>query len=400
MISWSAWSSVSSEISFQKSGVGADSGGEANQTAPGGATVALQGTLETFSVPEVLRLLSNTGKTGLLALDGDRGSGKVWMGAGSIIGARSDHESTGDIDATLFDLLRFTSGDFVFETDTRPEEAADPVDVDAALERAETLLQEWREIETVVPSMLLGVRLAREIQSDSVTVSADQWRSLVAVGAGTSVAGLGQRLELGELDTCRRVRDLVEDSLIELTDELPADEVAAPGATADAASGGSADDDRDDGYSSYNGYDEPKLVDHDLSQDEVASLSSNLAGFVARSSEPDIESDVESVTETVFDDEIAGQDDEAEPEEIDRAREIAEEFDNEQAATNGDEVESADDFLAQLTNLSPKAAAAIEATAEEAAERAEDAPRPAAAPDGDEEINRNLLLKFLSSTKN
>ena len=47
----------------------------------------------------------------------------------------------------------------------------------------------------------------------------------------------------------------------------------------------------------------------------------------------------------------------------------------------------ADDFLSQLANLSPKAAAAIEATADES-------------PEGDEEINRNLLLKFLSSAKN
>ena len=42
--------------------------------------MALSGTLETFSLPDVLRLLSSTKKTGLLALDGDRaaaGSGCV-----------------------------------------------------------------------------------------------------------------------------------------------------------------------------------------------------------------------------------------------------------------------------------------------------------------------------------
>ena len=67
-------------------------------------------------------------------------------------------------------------------------------------------------------------------------------------------------------------------------------------------------------------------------------------------------------------------------------------------------VDTPDEFLAQLTNLSPKAAAAIEATAEEASGRVatdeHDEPADERAPEGDEEINRNLLLKFLSSTKN
>ena len=56
--------------------------------------------------------------------------------------------------------------------------------------------------------------------------------------------------------------------------------------------------------------------------------------------------------------------------------------------------EGADEFLSQLANLSPRAAAAIEATAS-----ADETARRLPNGDGDEEINRNLLLKFLSSAK-
>ncbi len=384
----------------------ADRAEEATETAPGGATVALQGTLETFSVPEVLRLLSSTKKTGMLAIDGDRGSGQVWLGDGSIISARSDHESTGDVDATLFDLLRYANGDFVFEAGATPEDpVSDEVDVDDALARAEALLEEWRELETVVPSLLVGVRLAREIEGASVTVTADQWKSIAAVGGGTSAAGLGQRLELGELDTCRTVRDLVEASLIELTDDVPPPPTSVEMTDVIDAT-------VDDGFVGYD--DEPQLVDHDLSHDEVASLSTNLASFVARSSE--VAAEATPIDETP--DEDAWGIDDAAAETPVNGTQLADEFDDDDPArdlatawdgdaevgTSGDHAESADEFLAQLTNLSPKAAAAIEATAEEAAGRAEDdvtdQPAPESAPDGDEEINRNLLLKFLSSTKN
>ncbi len=314
--------------------------------------MALQGTLETFSVPEVLRLLSNTRKTGLLAVDGDRGTGNVWLRDGSIIAARSDHERSGDIDAALFDLLRFGSGDFVFEADAAPADGVEESesDVEAALGRAESLIAEWREIESVVPSLSVGVRLVSALTGESVTITNAQWQSLAAVGGGTTAAALGQRLDLGELDTCRRIRDLVEASLVEVTDDAPESE---PEPEPDVPQ---------------------RSIEHDLSSDEVASLGSDLASFVAR------------------------------PVEEDETAEAGPDTDDVIAEVDLDTDLDTDEFLAQLTNLSPKAAAAIEATAEEAAGR-EPADHDAAAthasePNGDEEINRNLLLKFLSSTKN
>ena len=396
--------------------------------------MALQGTLETFSVPEVLRLLSSTRKTGMLALEGDRGHGSVWLGEGSIISARSDHEGAGDIDATLFDLLRFDTGEFVFEADATPDHAvADEVDVEKALGRAEKLLAEWRELQSVVPSLLVGVRLARELSAESVTVNAEQWRALAAIGSGTSAAGLGQRLELGELDTCRRLRDLLDAELVELTDE-PADPVVEESvdptpvvetdAEADAPAGMVSDD--LDGLDDFDD-DRPQLVDHDLSHEEVESLSTNLAGFVAAPADDVEESTVDLASVEAEAPEFAtnGHDfaaeddadldivsfDEPVPTD-DPARDLAAELDEgltdtaivADDAPGASSVETPDEFLAQLTNLSPKAAAAIEATAEEAAGRTDtderDEPVVESAPEGDEEINRNLLLKFLSSTKN
>ena len=364
--------------------------------------MALQGTLETFSVPEVLRLLANTRKTGLLALDGDRGVGNVWLREGSIVAARSDHERSGDIDAALFDLLRYGSGDFVFESDAEPEEpATDEIDVEAVLGRAETLLAEWRDLESVVPTLRVGVRLVQELAGESVSITAEQWQALAAIGGGTSAAGLGQRLELGELDTCRRIRDLVEASLVEITDDAaepePEPESAGPEPVADEPVAAPR----------TNGWDgDVEVVDHDLSSDEVASLGDNLAGFVAKPTDEPVESSAAPVDE--WDHEGVDESAEASPDVDDPARSVAEQFDA--AGTNGSEAErGADEFLAQLTNLSPKAAAAIEATAEEAAGRQSSTPEteetptePAtsSAPEGDAEVNRNLLLKFVSSTKN
>src|SRR3954463_8019197 len=78
-------------------------------------TVALQGTLDTFALPDVLRLLASTKKTGRLLVTGSRGTGSVWVDDGGVVGA----EATGTLtDAepveTLFELLRYPDGGFTF----------------------------------------------------------------------------------------------------------------------------------------------------------------------------------------------------------------------------------------------------------------------------------------------
>ena len=395
--------------------------------------MALQGTLETFSVPEVLRLLSGTKKTGLLALDGDRGSGRVWLADGQIVGARSDHEPDGLPEAVLFDLLRYEDGSFVFETGTEYHgEDTGTADVEAALESAEGLLEEWREIESVVPSLRVWVSMVPTISEPSINVTSEQWSALAIVGRGTSGHRLGDELGLGELDASRRIRDLVEAGLVEVDDtpverdlepvssETVSEDVAEEAFDvhdddlADASSDRSADawtpgpdlaeglagfvarasaDERDDQTSSW-------VADEDVVHVETAAAEA-VHLDVSHDDTIDVTDQVpvDDAVDEDDDDVDAGFDDGFEDDETEEVDELdAEPADGDEVASDpAAEDETQDEFLSQLANLSPKAAAAIEATAS-ADETASSTPKLPSG-DGDEEINRNLLLKFLSSAK-
>ena len=358
--------------------------------------MALQGTLETFSVPEVLRLLSGTRKTGLLALSGDRGDGNVWLAEGRLAGARSDREPDGAVEAVLFDLLRYREGSFVFESDARFDGEAVDLDIDDALTAAETLLADWREIEAVVPSLSVRLSMAPALPKASVTVTGAQWELLVLVAGGADGNHLSHALGLGELDTSRRIKDLADAGLVEIDAVL---DVAAST--------------------------EPELSHTDLMEPSQAGddLAYDLAGFVAQGQPDEPETDSPSPIDLEVDAHDAHASADAEPDIDDlewdagpefhsdrRADEVEVEVELDEAgvevADDDDVAEPAadapahdgdpDEFLSQLANLSPKAAAAIEATADTGETGG------AHLPDGeaDEEINRNLLLKFLSSTKN
>lgn len=354
--------------------------------------MALSGTLETFSLPDVLRLLASTKKTGLLELQGDRGTGRMWVADGDLVAAESDRSGFADLEGTLFELLRFVDAGFEFQPGVEPVDRDEPRAVDAALDAAQVRLDEWREIEAVVPSLDVWVRMVPEVDG-SVTVAPDQWRVLASVGTGLSGRGLAQYLEQGEFDVCRQLRDLVDAGMVSV-DEVPAEapvQVWAPAVDTSPAADG------------------PSFVEPALSTHEVSSLGADLASFVAAGT-ADVPIDMDEAPDA---DEAAGEPvhDLMEPFEPTTADTVQPTTDATEVPDAADEpAEDGEDILAQLSHLSPKAAAAIEAVAapdagadvEPTADAGDDAAEgsePADGAAGRDDIDQGLLLRFLSSSK-
>ena len=173
--------------------------------------MALQGTLDTFALPDVLRLLAATAKTGRLQIDGDRGIGEVWLDHGGVVGGAVDAlaPETSDV---IFELLRHEKGSFEFVADD--VSGHEPVDVDHVLGEAEAKLADWRVVEAVVPSLAFRVELVDELPQDEVAVTRERWHTLVAIGEGRTIADLDRRLALGEVKVSEAVKALVDDGIV------------------------------------------------------------------------------------------------------------------------------------------------------------------------------------------
>lgn len=369
--------------------------------------MALQGTLETFSLPDVLRLLANTGKTGQLRLSGDRGTGSVWLSEGKIVRCEaSGAPHAEEFVDVLFELLRFREGDFLFDTDG-PTEAGEAVEVEPLLAEAEGLLAEWREIEAVVPSLRSWITLESELPGESVTLDAERWQVVTAVGHGSDVASLMDRLAKPELAVTRLVKDLVEAGLARVGEPpagVPSGEPPVvtsrdtsqevrPTVAAEAAMTGVG------------------VADvHDTGEQPTAAEAGTGEAPIA---------EYEAVEMTATDDEVTTGLEEFERELAAEAEVAADEESAAVVGAEGAEVESEEqeevssaDLLSmgsldtadpeeaveiarQLANLSPRAARAVAAAAK--ASTREERERALAAIDGmDDEINKELLLKFLS----
>lgn len=195
--------------------------------------MALQGTLETFALPDVLRLLASTKKSGVLRVDTERGHGEVVVVDGALAGGSAERAPLAEDPAdVLFELLRSADGSFLFDTDADVTGTGARADVETALTAAEAQLAEWREIEAVVPSPRRPVALVAERDGD-ITLTAAQWRAVAAIGAGCTVEELGLRLGLTELPAARLVRDLLEVGAVGLGDSDVADADPATAALVD-----------------------------------------------------------------------------------------------------------------------------------------------------------------------
>jgi len=191
-------------------------------------TVALQGTLDTFALPDVLRLLASTKKVGRLRVIGDAGSGSLWVDGGAVVGSEllvrgADADSLTEV---LFNLLRFVDGSFTFEAGSTPHANGDERDVESVIVEAELMLGEWRALEPVVPSLDAWLSLAQELKGCDAVIDSARWRIIVTVGSGATVGEVGRRVGLGELAVMRAVKEVIELGLLEVSADVPAVEPA------------------------------------------------------------------------------------------------------------------------------------------------------------------------------
>lgn len=184
----------------------------------------LQGSLEGFSLADVLGLLAAGSKSGRLRITDDRGTGSLWLEAGKltkgVVGDRSD----ASLDETVFELMRFDSGDFFFDIDERSPDPDEPVEVVDVVTEATHRLEEWRSIAAVVPSLEHVVTPVEDLPEGSITLNNDEWRVLLSCVPSATVGTVCAAIEMGEVDGSRAVKGLIDRDVIELSEPEPSRE--------------------------------------------------------------------------------------------------------------------------------------------------------------------------------
>lgn len=204
--------------------------------------MALQGTIDAFPLTDVLQLLSSSARSGHLHLEGDRGRASLSIEGGAVVGGLGGRAGSSSAALMVMDMLRFTEGSFVFDAPDVAEAErmvpVEPVELADCVEQAAALLEQWQQIEAVVPSSAHRLALAEVLADDSVVITSAEWPFLVAAGRGPTVEEVGSQFGLDEFECAASIAALVGRSLLMVVEPAAADRVVsevepvAPPATA------------------------------------------------------------------------------------------------------------------------------------------------------------------------
>lgn len=240
----------------------------------------LEGTLDSFTLPDVFQLLSLTKKSGCLRLHRDEERGRVYFRDGQVYYALSSSGrlalgrrlagaglvTTPQLQAALesqervrehgeglrlgrilvqegvidedtletfvreqiqdavFDLMRWTSGAFSFDAASENAQIDEPVQLTASVENlimeGSRRIEEWAQIRRKIPSLESVVDMAPTPGDKGVEVNLkpEEWRLLTVVDGRRTVQDLVELFGQGEFHTCRVLYGLEGAGLLEIRD--------------------------------------------------------------------------------------------------------------------------------------------------------------------------------------
>ena len=248
----------------------------------------LRGSLDDFSVEDVLWLVDRTKKTGELIIDRPAGRGSLFFRDGLLYAAESElapepfqeqllrtgligpadlraaHErasadtplvralvvasAVGEeqlvsafesriVDIT-FELMRREFGDFAWEADAKTEPDVDALlGVRQVLDSCSSRAALLDEIRRVIPSDGAVPSISKSPSRDlaAITITAQQWRLLALMDGRRSITQIARAAQLGDFAVLETLHDLVARELLDInTDVASADviDVTAPASTA------------------------------------------------------------------------------------------------------------------------------------------------------------------------
>ncbi len=176
--------------------------------------MAFQGSLAELHLPDIIQLVSVSGKSGVFRLiDGDH-RGDIWLQEGRIVHA--EHEDLSGEEA-VYALAIWRTGEFRFEAGIdSPRQTITKSNTNLLMEAARRL-DEWRVLSKKIPSVeLVPEFVILENREGQINLNTMEWLLLSKIDGQRSVKQIAGAAEMGVFDAAKLLYGLVATNLIRL----------------------------------------------------------------------------------------------------------------------------------------------------------------------------------------
>ena len=197
--------------------------------------MSFQGSLSELPLPDVVQLVSSSGKTGCFHLtDGDI-KGQIYIHEGKIVHAQVEDLSG---EEAVYQLAIWSKGEFFFETGASVAANTITKTNTNLLMEAARRLDEWRVLQKKVPSMdLVPEFVIPEGREGQINLNTSEWLILSKIDGRRSIKAIANASSHSTFDACKILYGLIATNLIRLKEPAAAPAPPRPPAPAPAATG-------------------------------------------------------------------------------------------------------------------------------------------------------------------
>jgi hypothetical protein len=181
--------------------------------------MAFQGSLAELHLPDIIQLISVSGKTGVFHLTDGNLQGQIFLNEGQIIHARLEDASG---EEAVYALAIWSQGDFRFEPGVATNQRTITKSNTNLLMEAARRLDEWRVLSKKIPSVeMVPEFVVQESREGQISLNTREWLILSKIDGNRSVKAIAQAGGLSLFDVAKDLYGLIATGLIRLKERKP-----------------------------------------------------------------------------------------------------------------------------------------------------------------------------------
>ena len=195
--------------------------------------MAFQGSLKELPLPDIIQLVSVSGKTGKFTLTRDTDRGFIFLKGGQMV-----HATVGDLigEEAIYSLAIWNSGDFQFNAGEEAERQTINKSNTNLLMEAARRLDEWRVLSKKIPSVdYVPELMARENRHEQITLNPHEWMLITKIDGQRSIADIGLTLNMSAFDVAKILYGMITGELVALKKKIERSSDEANGELVDIA---------------------------------------------------------------------------------------------------------------------------------------------------------------------
>ena len=174
--------------------------------------MAFQGSLKELPLPDIIQLVSVSGKTGKFTLSREGEHGYIYLKSGQMI-----HAQVGEVsgEEAIYALAIWNHGDFQFSSGEEPERQTITRSNTNLLMEAARRLDEWRILSRKIASVDMVPQLhVRQNRHEQVTLNPQEWLLVTQIDGHRTISDIAAGLGASPFDVAKILYGLISSELV------------------------------------------------------------------------------------------------------------------------------------------------------------------------------------------